>query len=179
MDKFLKWLGIFLGTTIIIIGGYAFLHPRMTILSITFYIAIALLIMGIFNIINYWQKRKEQLVSNWILVDGILGIILAIVLFSDKIIGTTAIPIFFGIFILLFGIQKIGLALDVKKLKAPYWKILMIIGIIAIVFSIITFIKPLIAAFAISVILGIILIFYGFMIIIASIYIDKIYKIFK
>lgn len=179
MDILLKWLGVLGGVAMIIIGSYAIFNPEVTILSITLYIGIVLLVMGIFNIINYFQKRKENMASGWILTDGIVNIVLAIILFSNDFISVNIIPLIFSIWILFLGIQRIGLAVDIKKFNLPYYKILLVIGILAIVFSIITFIKPLIAALAISMIVGITLIFYGVITITASISLGNIYKYFK
>lgn len=179
MDTLFKWLGILGGVILIIIGGYAIFNPSITILSITLYIAIALLIIGIFNIINYFEKKKENKSSGWILIDGLVNIILAIFLLSNDHISSNLIPIIFGIWMLFLGIQRIGLSMNIKKLNSPYWKIMMVLGIIAIVFSIIICIKPIVAALAISMIVGIILIFYGIMTITASISISKLYKYFK
>lgn len=174
MDTLLKWMGILGGIALIIIGIYSVFNPEITILSITIYIGIVLLIIGIFNIITYFQKK---IASNWILIDGIINIVLSIILLSNNF--TILIPLLFGIWILFLGIERIGLAIDIKKLNSPYWKVLMIIGIIAIIFSIITFVKPIIASLAISMIVGIILIFYGIMTITSSISLSNIYKYLK
>ena len=99
MDILLKWLGVLGGVAMIIIGSYAIFNPEVTILSITLYIGIVLLVMGIFNIINYFQKRKENMASGWILTDGIVNIVLAIILFSNDFISVNIIPLIFSIWI--------------------------------------------------------------------------------
>jgi len=175
----LKWLGILSGGILIIIGSYAIIHPEITLLSLILNVGIVLLVIGIYNIITYFQQKKEKVASGWILIDAIISIILPIFLISNYFITANIIPFIFSMGILFLGIQRIGLALDIKKLHSPYWKIMLIIGIIAIIFSIITLIKPIIATLAISMVIGIILIFYGIMCINASISISNLYRYFK
>lgn len=163
MKTFFKVLWIISGITLILLGIYCIFRPTATLISISFIIGLVILFNGILALSHYFFIRSLQGTS-WLLFDGILGILFGILLLSTNLYAYLAliIPLLFSTWIVIIGIFKICNSIDIKN--AGYnknWYVLTIIGILCTLLGIAMWIKPILSAFTISIIVGICLIFAG------------------
>ena len=72
---------LLVGGIYLIAGVYLLLHPGLNLVSLTLLLALLFLVEGIFHLITYFQLRKVS-GSGWLLFDGIVTIILALLIWS-------------------------------------------------------------------------------------------------
>lgn len=178
MKTFVKVLWVLSGIILTLSGVYCLFKPAVTLLSLSFMIGFVILFNGITAFSHYFIERDFP-GSGWLLFDGILGTVFGILLLFTNMSSYLAIflPIFFSIWIVIFGIFKICNSIDVKKLGEKNWYMMTIIGILCVILGIAMWIKPIISAFAISLIIGIYLIIAGVSTLTAFYFVNKINKL--
>jgi uncharacterized membrane protein HdeD (DUF308 family) len=106
---------ILLGFLYLFSGLYLIIHPLAGLASLTLFLAVYLMFKGIVQIIHFFQLRPRD-GSLWLLVDGIISLILAIMIWrswpfsSVWVIGTLI-----GISILFTGISRLMLTMTARR----------------------------------------------------------------
>jgi uncharacterized membrane protein HdeD (DUF308 family) len=109
---------ILLGVAYGVIGFYILANPVAGLASLTFAVAIYLFVEGVLEFILSFQLRPAP-GAGWLLVDGIVTIVLAIMIWSTWpssavwVIGTLV-----GISMLFSGITRLMLSMAVRRLAA-------------------------------------------------------------
>lgn len=109
---------LLLGILYIFVGVYAFLHPVAGLASLTLFLAIYLFVEGVLELILSFRLRPMP-GSNWLLFDGIVTLILAILIWrswpssSEWVIGTLV-----GISMLFSGAARLSLSLAARRVLA-------------------------------------------------------------
>ena len=100
------------------VGVYASLHPLAGLASLTFVLAIYLLAEGVLELVLSFRLRPLP-GSNWLLFDGIITLILAILIWknwpssSEWVIGTLV-----GFSMLFSGAARLSLSLATRRVVA-------------------------------------------------------------
>lgn len=162
MSKLSKVLLVIAGLLFIGIGVYMLIHPGLTLIGLAFVLGIAMAVFGVFAIISYAQN-KESLGAGWLLFDGILSIIFALLMFSNQFFTfvTILIPYMFSFWILFKGISGFLFAFDLKKVGSKNWIWMCILGVLCIIVGIASIFEPLVTAFIFAIVLGSAFIIYG------------------
>ena len=109
---------LLLGILYIFVGVYALLHPVAGLASLTLFLAIYLFAEGALEFILSFRLRPMP-GSNWLLFDGIITLILAILIWrswpssTEWVIGTLV-----GISMLFSGAARLSLSLAARRLVA-------------------------------------------------------------
>lgn len=109
---------LLLGILYISVGAYALLNPVAGLASLTLVLAAYLLAEGVLELILSFRLRPLP-GSNWLLVDGIITLILAILIWrswpssSEWVIGTLV-----GISMLFSGAARLSLSLAARRVVA-------------------------------------------------------------
>jgi uncharacterized membrane protein HdeD (DUF308 family) len=109
---------LLLGVLYIFVGGYALLNPVAGLASLTLVLAIYLFMEAMLELILSFRLRPLP-GSNWLLVDGIITLVLAILIWrswpssSEWVIGTLV-----GISMLFSGVARLSLALAGRRVVA-------------------------------------------------------------
>lgn len=164
------------GIILIFAGVTAILNPAPTIVSIAFVLGLALFISGLFSIIFYIITKKYNIGGIFVLIDGIITIIVGTFILCNKYITATAIPFIFGMWILFSGITRLINSFDIKRCRIKFWWCISLVGLGEIILGFTSFFNPIIAAFTISVIVGMFLIAHGISTICFWIFIRQIEK---
>ena len=107
---------LLLGILYIFVGIYALLHPVAGLASITLFLAIYLFVEGVLELVLSFRLRPMP-GSNWLLFDGIITLILAILIWrswpsnTEWVIGTLV-----GISMLFSGASRLSLSLAARRL---------------------------------------------------------------
>jgi uncharacterized membrane protein HdeD (DUF308 family) len=107
---------LLLGVLYLFIGVYALLHPVAGLASLTLLLAIYLFAEGVLEFILSFRLRPMP-GSNWLLFDGIVTLILAILIWrswpssTEWVIGTLV-----GISMLFSGASRLSLSLAARRL---------------------------------------------------------------
>lgn len=108
--------GILLAILYIVAGGYLLLHPMAGLASLTFVLAVYLLLESILEFILSFLLRPLP-GSGWLLVDGIITLILAIIIWRTWPASTTwVIGTLVGISMIFSGVARLMLSLAARRL---------------------------------------------------------------
>lgn len=108
---------LLLGILYILVGVYALLNPVAGLASLTLVLAIYLFMEAVLELILSFRLRRPG--SNWLLIDGIITLILAVLIWrswpssSEWVIGTLV-----GISILFSGAARLSLSLAARRAVA-------------------------------------------------------------
>lgn len=98
---------LLVGCIYLIAGAYIFLHARLSLVSITLFLAILFLVEGIFHLATYFQLRKAP-GSGWLLFDGIVTLILAFLIWrSWPASAVWAVGTLLGVNLLISGFTRL------------------------------------------------------------------------
>lgn len=109
---------ILLGILYIFVGVYALLHPVAGLASLTLFLAIYLFMEAVLELVLSFRLRPMP-GSNWLLFDGIVTLILAILIWrswpssTEWVIGTLV-----GISMLFSGAARLSLSLAARRVLA-------------------------------------------------------------
>lgn len=173
-DAFLKMIWLISGILLIFAGIVTIVNPAGALGSIAFVLALVMLISGIFSLISFALSHDSIFGAGWVLTDGIFDILISIFLFSSQYLTASVLPYIFGMWIIFTGITRMVTSLDLKKLGIQGWYWLTLIGLIGVTFGMLSFFRPVVAAIAIGIFVGLFFIIQGVASVFLWIYIQKI-----
>ena len=158
------WTWLIRGIAAIVFGILAFLSPVGTILAIGILFGAYAFVDGIFAIVA--AVRAAETHQRWwpLLIEGIIGIVIAAITFYDIRITLLALYFTIAAWAFLTGIVEIAAGVQLRKhLANEFWLILS--GIISILFAVLMLWRPVAAAFAIIWLIGAYAIVFGILMI--------------
>ena len=162
----MKKLSVYLPVIIMLlieltVGIFLFIAPEKFTKYSVIAFGIALLVGGILLMIRYIKGRKDGSSNVFIFVISVLALFLGVlcVAATDWVMGIFPVmALIYGIYLVVSGVYKIGLFLDVVRLKVPYAFILLISGILAAACGALIILNPFAGVNAIWIFTGIVLI---------------------
>jgi uncharacterized membrane protein HdeD (DUF308 family) len=142
-----------------ILGLIFVLKSEMTVKVVGVLIGIFFILTGLIEIYTFLDKSKIRLFRTNIFI-GILNIILGIIIILNPITTVTVLNIGLGIWILVEGISKFILFLNLKKIKDECSKIFLVSSLLLIFLGIILIIYPF-STIAVTKAVGIFIILYN------------------
>ncbi len=98
---------LLVGCAYLIAGVYLLLNPKLSLISLTLALAVLFFVEGIFHIVTYFQVRSAP-GSGWLLFDGIVTLILAIMIWrSWPASAVWAVGTIVGINLLMSGFTRL------------------------------------------------------------------------
>ena len=151
---------VFLGVTLIVAGLLATAFPFAGGLAVEVWVAVALVLSGIAQIVHAFAAREWQGFALGLLI-GLLYLAGGIILWLDPIKGVVTLTVFLAAMMLIDGILRCIMAVRLRPM--PGWVMLLVGGILGIVVAFMIWRQlPSSAMWAIGLLLGINLIFSGF-----------------
>ena len=164
-------LWVIIGILLVIFGMVVLFHPSATLMSLTVLLGISMLITGISDIAAYfWMAGLPG--AGWVLADGVLTVLLALMVFWNETVAALTIPAIFAIWLLFSGVSTAILAMDLKAGGIGRWNRLFWIGFIMAGLGLVMLFRPMAAAVTISILVGIALIAEGLLAIWRGLYSD-------
>ncbi len=117
--------------------------------------------------------RNQHEVSGWILEETIITLILAVIVLTNQIVTDAIIPVFFGMWIMFSGIQRVAAAFTLKEKGIRIWGFSLIFGTLSVVSGIYAFMNPLVANLAMPILIGIFFLIQGLNTITTGLYMMK------
>jgi uncharacterized membrane protein HdeD (DUF308 family) len=152
------WAFVIRGIAAIIFGVLAFVWPGLTLAALIFMFAIFALVNGIMAIISAIRTRGEHV---WLLLlEGILGIVAGLLVFSWP--GITALLLVFviGVWAVLTGVLEVISAMRLRKVVNHEWA-WVISGVLSVVFGVLIMAKPGAGALALVWLIGAYAVLFG------------------
>ena len=167
---FLRILGIVSGVLLIAAGVLSMWNPQAVARFLTVLFGVALLLSGLLDIAAFVKCRRAVLGADWILVDGILTVLMAVFLLCNQWLAGLAVPVIFSMWILFAGISSVVRSLDLKLFGVRGWGWFLLLGILQMVLGVMLFIQPVVASLAMGILIGTVLIFQGLAAIFAGLF---------
>lgn len=168
-----KALSIIVGILMVIAGFYCIAAPAMADSLLMWIIIGALLVSSISNICSWGSKRKLGEANGWNLAGFIISLFVAIVLmvnFGARLFSLAILMYVIMGWMVVMGFMRIATAFKIKKNEAAgqNWGIVLVMGILMVISGLFGLSRPLGAALAIGMIIGIDFVVCGFNFILGS-----------
>lgn len=154
-----------------IIGLVMVIKPDLSLQTIGIIVGIYFIIHGIILVMLDFKAHKYYIPFDGIM-SGILSIILGILLIAVPNTLSIALTLALGVWILLFSVNIMKLALVVRKV-ASNWLLLFLLGIFDLIAGIIILFNPFVSSLSITVLAGIIIMAHSIINIIDMVVIEK------
>jgi uncharacterized membrane protein HdeD (DUF308 family) len=110
---------LLVGGVYLIAGVYLLIHPGLNLLSLTLLLAVLFFVEGIFHIGTYFHLRGHA-ASGWILFDGIITIVLALLIWQSwPSSAVWAIGTLVGINLLMSGFTRLMFSRAIRGAPGP------------------------------------------------------------
>jgi uncharacterized membrane protein HdeD (DUF308 family) len=128
MRRAANW-SLALGVLILVLGVLALLLPAVAALATTFALAWLVLAIGVLQLIDAYQSRK-QTGGAWKIVSGLLNLAVGVLFLIYPIEAVLAITLLLGALILAVGVTDILLAFRLRP--QPGWGWVLAMGILSV-----------------------------------------------
>ena len=145
---------ILLAVVSLVLGALFLLAPRSSGLIICYICGGALLVAGIWNAVVYFRRAVEDSLFRRELVWGVIEVILGAYIIARPQILLGVLPVVLGAVVVYDALTKLQSALDLMRLRWPYWWTMLILGGIAAVLGVLMIINPFAAADALMMFCG-------------------------
>ena len=150
----------------IVLGLLLLLYPDTSGTILAVIIALALAAMGATHILNYLFRRFPDDIGRMDLVSGLLMAGIGVFLFFRPGVLIGVLPVVMGFLLLFGGAVKLQNAIDLARLKAPLWWVILILAALSVIAGIVVLLNPFATAELLLMFLG------------ASLLIDGIFDIY-
>ena len=156
------WLSLIVGIIGIIAGICCFVTPVDSIIVLTDFFVIFMIVGGIFNIVTAALYAKWNRYWGWNLARGILELLLGIwmIMLPDPVI-TTVLVYIFGFWMLFNSIMGICEACELSNIQLKGWGWLLACSILGLLCSFIFLMAPVFGGIFVLAYIGISFILYG------------------
>lgn len=184
----MRSLTIISGVLMIATGVFCFINPGQTFLTMAFVVGTVMVICGVIHALAYLIGRfSEDIVeiaevtevtegigigqvrdkskkdnNGWILIDALLTLLLGILVLFNQITADLAIPMVFGMWVLVSGLLRIEAASRIDRInKRGNFKAAFVTGLVTTIIGLFGFVNPLVSWISIIVLLGLFMLVQG------------------
>lgn len=148
------------GVLAILFGLVALISPGITLVALGIYFAISILAGGTMQIISSFNAKGRN--PNWylLLVEGIIGILIAIIILSRPELVATVFVTIIGIWALFLGLVFLFTYFK-KRLPAFSNSFLLVISILSLVVGLVIIVNPFESTRIVTIMIGLYTLIYG------------------
>ncbi len=158
------WLVLLLGAVSLIAGILIFVHPFVAIRAAAVILGIWLLISGVFQLVQSFDRELETVARVLSAVSGVIGIILGIICFDSVEDRIALLTLFIGIWWIIRGVMQlvVGTGLDGGS------GLFVFLGILGILAGVVVLVWPIASLAVLAIVAGLWLIVLGVVEVIAA-----------
>jgi len=145
------WLFLLRGLAAIIVAAFAFIKPGATLLALVYVLSAYSFIVGALAIVAAVMGAASD--RWWALLEGIIGIVVALLIWSWPASSTIAFVYFVAAWLILTGIVQIAAGVHLRDVISNEW-LHIVSGIVSIAFGVWVFRVPLQGAIATAYLFG-------------------------
>ena len=146
-------------------GVFGFINPGQTFMTMAFVIGSVMVINGLIHALGFLLARGSFGIGDnngWILIDAVLTLLLGILILCNQLTVDIAIPMIFGMWVLVSGLLRFEASTRINRQKKPAnFKAALITGVVTIIVGLFGFINPLITYVSVIALLGIFMVVQG------------------
>lgn len=151
----MRILTIISGVMLVLTGLWCFINQGVTFAGLAFVLGIVMVINGAICVAAFMKKKNKLEKMGWILSESILVIILGAIVLSNQLVTDLTIVMFFGMWMLFSGCNRIVGALTMKKQEDKSWTWTMGLGGVSVLAGIYAFLNPILAGLTVGMVVGI------------------------
>ena len=126
----------------IVLGLLLVIYPEMSGTIIAVILALILAAIGAMHIISYFFRRYPDDIGRMDFVFGVIFIGVAVWLFLNPQILIGFLPTVLGFVLIVGGVVKLENAIDLLRIKAERWWIVLILSALSILLGIVALVNP-------------------------------------
>ncbi len=126
----------------IVLGLLLLIYPEMSGTIIAVILALILAAIGIMHIITYFFRRYPDDIGRMDLVFGVVAAVVAVWLFLKPEVLIGFLPTVLGILLIVDGIVKLENAIDLLRIKAERWWIILLLAVISGAAGVVALMNP-------------------------------------
>lgn len=153
------------GFLMVATGAFCFINPGQTFMTMAFVIGSVMVINGVIHALGFLLARGSFGIGDnngWILIDAILTLLLGILILCNQLTVDMAIPMIFGMWVLVSGLLRFEAATRINRQKKPgNFKAAFITGLVTILVGLVGFINPFVTYVSVIILLGAFLVVQG------------------
>ena len=161
----MRILTIISGILMILTAAFCFMNPGQTFLVLAFVIGLVMVINGIIHTLAYLIGRglhNKGDNNGWILTEALITLVLGILILCNQLVVDAAIPMVFGIWVVVSGILRIEACTHInKEKKKTNFRTTLITGILAVIVGVFGFINPVMGWLSTAILLGLFMLVQG------------------
>ena len=160
LTKRIFWISLVSTLVMLIFGILLFIFPEAVIKSIAISMGVIFIIIGIVPIINYFRYRARGFSTTFSFMMGVFCIVVGLILLMNENVLGTIIPIITGVWMIINGINRISIAMDLRDDKISYWVFTFIYAIITLIIGVLLILDPVNGGKLVTKTIGIIICIY-------------------
>ncbi len=161
----MRILTVISGVLMVLTGAFCFMNPGQTFLALAFVVGLVMVITGVIHALSYFIGRglhNKGDNNGWILTDALITLLLGILILCNQLVVDAAIPMVFGMWVLVSGILRIEAATHINREKKRINFITtMTTGMLTVLIGVFGFINPLVRWLSTVFLLGAFLVMQG------------------
>lgn len=161
LTKKIFWTSVISTIVMLLFGILLYTFPETVIKSITIGLGVIFIMIGIVPIINYFRFRKSGISTTFSFMMGVFCIIVGLILLMNENILGIIIPIITGVWMIINGINRIAIAMDLRDEKISIWSITLIYAIITLIIGVLLVLDPVNGGKLVTKTVGIIICIYS------------------
>ncbi|WP_050614190.1 HdeD family acid-resistance protein [Bacillus testis] len=177
MNAFSRFLVLLSGLAMICLGFWFVLNPPVSLVAITVFIGLLMIVSGIFHIILFFYHRNQRKTSGWLMADGLLTLLLGVVLVFDRVTGTLTLIYFFSFWVLFSGLLRLIAGFEAREFGFRSWGWIMGSGVIGMILGFIALFNPILTAIGMVIMIGSLFVVQGIYALVTFYYLTKFFKI--
>ena len=172
IDSFRNQL-IYIACALIVLGVLLVAFPGISALIICYIIGAVLCVLGLIRIVGYFRIERDFAFASFGLVRGGVLLLLGILVLVRPQLLSALLTVVFGIVLFVDGVLKIQYAIDMLRLRASGWWLVLVCALLMCVLGIVALCDPFATALALMTFIGISLIVDGIMDLATIIYLSS------
>lgn len=149
----------------ILTAAFCFINPGQTFLVLAFVIGMVMVLNGMIHTLAYFIGRglhNKGDNNGWILTEALITLILGILILCNQLVVDAAIPMVFGIWVVVSGILRIEASTHINRgKKKTNFRTTLLTGILTVLIGVFGFINPMIGWLSTAVLLGMFMMMQG------------------
>ena len=163
MLRHMKTGTMLLSIAYIVLGLMLLIVPERSLLMICYVFGAVVLITGIVCLVQYTRTRGQGFTAPFLLISGVITGALGVFTLLRPAVVASFLPVVFGLFIAVDGLNRISSGMTLAKRHARRWWVLVLLGLLSIALGVFLVWRPFDVAVSVVMLCGILLIVEGTM----------------
>lgn len=155
------------GLVAILFGILALVIPSITLIVLIAFFGAYVLIDGVIAIFLAFRGRESNRNWGWLLVEGIVGVLIGIITFRWPGVTTFVLLAFIAAWAIITGVMEIFEAIELRRVIDNEW-LLILSGAVSVIFGLLLLFFPGSGALALVWLIGLFAIIFGILLLVLS-----------